>query len=192
MRCGFCHNPETWTNKGTEIELQPLVDKILRYRPYLKSGGVTLSGGEPFLQAEFCTQLATALHSHGLHVIVETNGLIVDKQLIDACDGVRLDIKNQDGKVDDRVYEFLNYCNQTGKQVTMTNVIVPALNDSQNKLEVLRQIKQKYNCITEMKLLAFRKLCTSKYERLGIPFPYDKYEEGTRTVLDKAYQYLNK
>ena len=57
MRCGFCHNPETWTEKGMEISLSDLVAKIMRYKSYIKNGGVTLSGGEPFLQADFANNL---------------------------------------------------------------------------------------------------------------------------------------
>ena len=94
MRCGFCHNPETWTEKGNEIELTELVRKIKRYKNYIQNGGVTLSGGEPFLQAEFCTALVNALHVEGISSIVETNGLIADEDLINACDGIRLDLKN--------------------------------------------------------------------------------------------------
>lgn len=190
MRCGFCHNPETWTEKGNEIELSDLVRKIKRYKNYIKNGGVTLSGGEPFLQAEFCAALVNALHVEGISSIIETNGLIVDKALIEACDGIRLDVKNQDGKVDKRVYAFLDKCEELGKEVTLTNVLVPALNDSPLKLNIIKDIKSRYSCIKELKLLAFRKLCTSKYERLGIPFPYEKYEEGRKKDLDKAYAFL--
>lgn len=190
MRCGFCHNPETWTEKGNEIELTELVRKIKRYKNYIQNGGVTLSGGEPFLQAEFCTALVNALHVEGISSIVETNGLIADEDLINACDGIRLDLKNQDGRVDRRVLAFLDKCEKLGKEVTLTNVLVPSLNDTPEKLNIVKNIKNKYSCIKELKLLAFRKLCTSKYERLKIPFPYAKYDEGTKKDLDKAYAFL--
>lgn len=190
MRCGFCHNPETWTEKGNEIELTELVRKIKRYKNYIQNGGVTLSGGEPFLQAEFCTALVNALHVEGISSIVETNGLIADEDLINACDGIRLDLKNQDGRVDSRVLAFLDKCEELGKEVTLTNVLVPSLNDTPEKLNIVKNIKNKYSCIKELKLLAFRKLCTSKYERLKIPFPYEKYDEGTKKDLDKAYAFL--
>lgn len=191
MRCGFCHNPETWTEKGNEIELTELIAKIKRYKNYIRNGGVTLSGGEPFLQASFCRALTNALHVEGIQVIIETNGLILDKELIDACDGIRLDIKNQESAVDQRVINFLDYCQEKNKQVTLTNVLVPGLNDNEQKLQILKDLLKKYSCISEFKLLAFRKLCTSKYERLGIPFPYDIYEEGTKKDLDKAYNFIN-
>ena len=187
MRCGFCHNPETWTEKGNEIELDDLVAKIKRYKSYIKNGGVTLSGGEPFLQADFCKELIKALHGESISVIIETNGLICDKELIALCDGIRLDIKNQERQVDKRVFDFLNTCQELDKFVTMTNVLVPNLNDTNEKLQELKSIKERYSCIKEFKFLAFRKLCESKYARLNMPFPYEKYEEGTKADLQRAY-----
>ena len=79
MRCGFCHNPETWTEKGNEITLSELVARIKRYKSYIKNGGVTLSGGEPFLQADFCKELIKALHQESISVIIETNGLKIGR-----------------------------------------------------------------------------------------------------------------
>lgn len=191
MRCGFCHNPETWTEKGREVTLEEVVNKIKRYKSYIKNGGVTLSGGEPFLQAEFCKELIKALHFENISVIIETNGLICDKDLIELCDGVRLDIKNQDRDVDSRVYKFLDTAQSLDKWVTMTNVLVPTLNDTPERLATLKEIKNTYPCIKELKFLAFRKLCESKYERLNLPFPYQKYEEGSKADLNKAYDFMN-
>ncbi|MDE6372375.1 MAG: 4Fe-4S cluster-binding domain-containing protein [Clostridia bacterium] len=190
MRCGFCHNPETWTENGIEVTLSDLVARIKRYKSYIKNGGVTLSGGEPFLQADFCKELIKALHEEGISVIIETNGLICDAELIAACDGVRLDIKNQEKEINSKVFEFLDVCQEKDKFVTMTNVLVPTLNDTQEKLQELKQVKEKYTCIKEVKFLAFRKLCESKYSRLNKPFPYEKYEEGTKADLQRAYSIL--
>ena len=47
LRCVYCHNPETWQMKGEEVESAELVKKILRFKPFIKDGGVTFSGGEP-------------------------------------------------------------------------------------------------------------------------------------------------
>ena len=190
MRCGFCHNPETWTEKGIEVTLSNLVARIKRYKSYIKNGGVTLSGGEPFLQADFCKELIKALHEEGISVIIETNGLICDAELIEAFDCVRLDIKNQEREINSKVFEFLDVCQEKDKFVTMTNVLVPTLNDTQEKLQELKQVKEKYTCIKEVKFLAFRKLCESKYSRLNKPFTYEKYEEGTKADLQKAYAIL--
>ena len=54
LRCKYCHNPETWTNKENNYTQEELLKKILRNKSYFKNnGGVTFSGGEPLLQYDF-------------------------------------------------------------------------------------------------------------------------------------------
>ena len=55
LRCGCCHNPDTWDpTGGTAYTPEEIVQKASRYRTYFgKDGGITVSGGEPLLQAEF-------------------------------------------------------------------------------------------------------------------------------------------
>ena len=55
LRCVYCHNPDTWrTEGGTPANVDELVCKALRFQPYWKNGGgVTVTGGEPLMQAEF-------------------------------------------------------------------------------------------------------------------------------------------
>ena len=52
LRCQYCHNPDTWSDKGEDnLELTPeeLVNRIVRFRSYFErsGGGVTFSGGDP-------------------------------------------------------------------------------------------------------------------------------------------------
>ena len=83
LRCMYCHNPDTWlvqdssTGKyfGTEYTAEELVEKILRYKTYFANGGgVTVSGGEPLVQAEFVTELFALLHKEGIHTCLDTSG----------------------------------------------------------------------------------------------------------------------
>ena len=55
LRCGCCHNPDTWdVNGGTEYEADEIVRRAARYRSYFgREGGITLSGGEPMAQFDF-------------------------------------------------------------------------------------------------------------------------------------------
>ncbi len=60
LRCKYCHNPDTWCMvDGEEIEVEELMDKILRCKVYMdkSGGGVTISGGEPTLQLEFIDEI---------------------------------------------------------------------------------------------------------------------------------------
>ena len=68
LRCKCCHNPDTWDfNGGTDYSSEQLIEKALRFKEYFgKDGGVTVSGGEPLLQAEFVSELFTKLHEKAI------------------------------------------------------------------------------------------------------------------------------
>ena len=54
LKCQYCHNPDTIdTQGGQEYAIDDLVEKVLKMKPYFgEKGGVTVSGGEPLLQAQ--------------------------------------------------------------------------------------------------------------------------------------------
>lgn len=65
-RCPGCHNPHTHDPAGgTTHSIEELVERM-RSNPL--TDGLTLSGGEPFEQAEDCLLLARAAHENGLNV----------------------------------------------------------------------------------------------------------------------------
>ena len=59
LRCIYCHNPDTWDkSKGMAMSAQEVLERVTRYRAYFgNNGGITVSGGEPLLQAEFVTEI---------------------------------------------------------------------------------------------------------------------------------------
>ena len=68
LRCEGCHNPATWDRGGgTEVPVAELVGEMLG-NPL--TDGLTLSGGEPFLQARECAELAAAARASGFNVWV--------------------------------------------------------------------------------------------------------------------------
>ena len=64
--CPGCHNPDTWEPDGGEERSVEDLAALLEVNPLLK--GLTLSGGEPFLQAGACAALARAARRRGLDV----------------------------------------------------------------------------------------------------------------------------
>lgn len=100
LRCKYCQNRDTWDiNSGTETDISELVSTILRYESYIKpNGGVTISGGEPLLQASGLISLFTELKKYNIHTAIDTSGMfkLTDtmKALIDLTDLFLLDIKH--------------------------------------------------------------------------------------------------
>lgn len=79
--CPFCHNTDTWDPmKGQEVLLDDLVAKW-RKNPLID--GITLSGGDPLLQAEASLYLLRKAHETGLNVTVysgETYEVLLNKE----------------------------------------------------------------------------------------------------------------
>lgn len=109
MRCLFCHNPDTWDLKAeVKYEWTPeqLLEETLRYRTYIKSGGVTCTGGEPLMQAPFVEAYFRLCHSEGIHTALDTSGVIFNdavRSLLEVTDLVLLDIKTVDDELHRRL-----------------------------------------------------------------------------------------
>lgn len=196
LRCGFCHNPETLYDCGKPFDEDDILNAINRYKNYYKNGGgVTLSGGEPFLQANFCISLCKKLNGLGVNVIAETNGLIINENLMRLLSGIRLDVKNQNGEngitLINRYSAFLNECKRINLPVTLTNVLVPTINDGDYNAKAIKTLLNAYPEYGSIKLLPFHKHCVEKYRKLNIPFVFEEFEPATQNDLKKFYEKLN-
>ena len=68
LSCEGCHNPEAWSKVGgNEMPTDEIIAQMLG-NPL--TDGLTLSGGEPFLQVEECIKLSSAARENGLNVWV--------------------------------------------------------------------------------------------------------------------------
>ena len=191
MRCPFCHNPETFFNEmSKQISSNELVLELLKYENYIKSGGVTLSGGEPFLQSDFCSDVIDGLHSNNIHVAIQTNGTIIDENLISKADLLIVDIKNYTKEIPKEIYDFLKICNHYKKNVYLTNVLIEGVNDDTDSIKLLRKIYDEFN-IKTFKFLPFKKLCEDKYNNLNMVFPYKNIEETSDVCFKKAIETFN-
>ena len=80
LRCIFCHNRDAWDPKGgREATVDELVEDINKYKYFLQrsGGGVTATGGEPVLQAEFTRELFTKVKEMGLNTAMDTSGFYI-------------------------------------------------------------------------------------------------------------------
>ena len=180
LRCCYCHNPDTWDlADGRAMSVAEVMDGVLRCRSYIKNGGVTLSGGEPLMQPEFCSALLDACRAEKLHTALDTAGSVaLDKSadLIDRADMLLLDIKSLDdalcrrmtGSGNRNTLATLRYCEETGKPVWIRHVVVPGWSADMDRLRELSQFLEPFSCIRRVELLPYHKLGEYKYEQLGI------------------------
>ncbi len=197
LRCGCCHNPETWEcDGGQEYTAAEIAEKAERYKEYFgKEGGITLSGGEPLLQAEFAVAAFEICHKKGINTCLDTSGSILNdrvKSLLEQTDRVLLDIKyDSDEKYKKYVgcgiempIKFLEYLNEKKIPVTLRQVIIPSFNDNVGNINFLKELIKKYPVIEKTELLPFKKLCSSKYEKLGLDFRFKDIATPTKEIME--------
>lgn len=204
LRCVCCHNPETWDkNGGKQYTAKEVVERAERYKEYFgKEGGITVSGGEPLLQAEFVTEIFKQAREKGINTCLDTSGCIINEsteELLNYTDYCLLDIKYTSdreyrqyvGCGMDRPLEFLNLLNNKKIPTRIRQVIIEGLNDSTDNIGKLAEIIKKHPCIEKTELLAFRKLCTSKYQKLSIHFPLADTPETPQFKIKLLEEKLN-
>ncbi len=206
LRCKFCHNPDTWrceAGMGTPYTVEELVSDILKYKNFIKNGGVTLSGGEPLMQAEFVTAVLRRCAAYGLHTAIDTGGAISlerARPAIDAAQLILLDIKHIDdakcraltGQGNEHALRLLDYCQQIGKEVWIRHVIVPGFTDDKQDLERLAGWIARYSVVKRVEILPFHKLGEYKWEQLGLSYELKNTPEPTLESIRQIRELFSK
>lgn len=180
LRCLFCHNPDTWeVGGGQVITAEKLVKSILTYKNFIAKGGVTLSGGEPLLQSDFCEAVLLLCHNEGLHTALDTSGCIPLKtsaKAISAADMLLLDIKEIDskdceiltGQSNENALATLDFCEKIGKPVWIRHVLLPRYTLSDEKLSRLGEYVSRFSCVEKVELLPYHTMGLFKWESMGL------------------------
>ena len=186
LRCIYCHNPDTWECREEQLtDSIELAERLFRFYSFIKKGGVTFSGGEPLLQAEFVTEVAKILKQKGLHVAIDTCGTPrspAAEELLGVADMFLLDIKmtteenykRHTGGSLAATMAFLDRLEERQKDTWIRHVVVPGINDTEEDILRLAELIKGYTCIKKVELLPYKNLCIEKYRALGIPFALEE------------------
>lgn len=190
LRCGCCHNPDTWDlDGGEEYSAMRLIEKIERFKEYFgDEGGITVSGGEPLLQAEFVRELFELCHEKGINTCLDTSGCVINdgaKELLLTTDRVLLDVKYTNpehycgyvGCELESVLKFLDLLDQMSIPTVLRQVIIPTLNDNEENIMQLKKIAVAHTNVEKIELLPFRKICSQKYDNMGMEFKFGHLPE---------------
>ena len=161
--------------KGEYYDAGTLAKKLLSYKPFLKDGGITFSGGEPLMQAEFVCEVLTKLC--GIHRAIETSGYAdaaTFKKVISHCELVMMDIKlaNRDrhfeytGVYNDKILENFKVLKSSGVPYIIRVPLIPSVTDTEENLTAISDIVGD----SPVELLRFNKAAGAKYPMLGKKF----------------------
>lgn len=197
LRCQFCHNPDTWdAEKGKEYTPEQLAEEIIKYKSYMdfSGGGVTFTGGEPLLQAEFVLEVCKIIKEKGINVAIDTSGFVWNskvKEVLEYADIVLLDIKNFDPhtyKVITGVslaptLQFLDYLREKNVNTWVRYVLVPGLSDNLDKVEELSAYLDNYPNVSKIELLGFHKMGEYKWKELGLEYKLTNTKEPSADLI---------
>lgn len=184
LRCQYCHNPDTWHLKdGHRVELKTAIRRLGDFAPMLRAmgGGLTISGGEPLVQAGFTRDLFAAAKRMGLHTALDTSGFLgarADDAYLANVDLVLLDIKSGDpatylavtGKELAPTLRFAERLNALGKPVWVRYVLVPGLTDAPDNIGKVAALVGPMRNVERVEVLPFHQMGEFKWKALGLDY----------------------
>ena len=208
LRCVYCHNPDTWANEKPAMEFFPeeVLKRALRYRDYWgEKGGITLSGGEPLLQAEFAAELFELAHAEGVTTCLDTSGGSFKRgdaaieRLIAATDTVLLDIKAFDPKLhrevtgadNSQILDFARYLSEKGVSIWIRRVIVPGLTDGEDDLKKTGEFISSFKNVERVEVLPYHDFGVEKWRNLGLRYPLEGVLPADDAAVKRAKEFLS-
>jgi len=211
LRCPWCSNPELrkkvepalWKKNGKTEQIgewrsiDELLDEVLKDEIFYRTsgGGVTLSGGEVLMQAEFASALLKELKKLGIHTAIETTGCFpvgrlkkltpyVDQVLIDLKIMDRSEAKKVIGLDPETVRENFDYLlGQNQIQVIPRIPLIPEYTtNKKNSQQLIRFLTERE--ITEVHLLPFHQYGSNKYDYLGWEYSMKDVKTLNQTEID--------
>ena len=141
-------------------------------------GGVTVSGGEPLVQAEFVLSLLRQCNEEGIHTALDTCGHVAwsaFEKLLPYVDLVLYDLKQMDAQVHERFTGVSNHrilanlqeVSGYGVPIEIRMPIIPTVNADQRDILAAAELLASLDNISAVRLLAYHSMAGSKYTRLG-------------------------
>ena len=200
LRCKYCHNPDTWKPKGgKQVTVSDTIRDIRKYQSYLKfsGGGVTVTGGEPFVQPDFLMELLAACKHYGIHTALDTSGhtnIQAAEKVLDYTDLVLLDIKSINPETYkeltkvplDKTLDFLKLSERLNVPVWIRFVLVPGHTDNLEDIQKMADFLKPFANIAKVEVLPFHKLGEYKWENLDMPYELADIQPPSKELLDKV------
>lgn len=206
LHCGLCYIPcyhsdcQTYhrclhvcpqgrlSKCGKHFTASELIERIKPYQDILKtSGGVTISGGEPFYQSEFLLELVKALKP--FHVAIETSAFAKPKlfrNIASLVDLMIIDIKHMESEkhqkwtgVDNAIIlENIRWMKHENKPFIVRIPVIPNVNDSKDHFEKIACFLSDSRADIQVELLPYNRLAGVKYKTVGLCYNPEFNEEN--------------
>ena len=202
LRCRYCHNPDTWDfSGGTETTAEELMREYDSYKEFLRSGGITATGGEPLAQPGFLAELFAFAKSKGVHTCLDTSAGVYDPahpektdEVLKNTDLVMLDIKHIDNELhkeltgtgNRNILAFAEHIRDMGIPVWIRHVVVPGITDKYEELFALGEYLSTLSNLKALDVLPYHDMARQKYADLGLEYPLGDTPPLTKEEAIKA------
>lgn len=183
--CGNCITPlcSALSHYGNLKDTDEIIEDVMRDKPFYDNsgGGITLSGGEPFAQPDFCIELLKKSKENGLHTCIETAGFasrdVIEKSL-EYVDIFLFDFKETNprnhkkfiGQDNEIILKNLRFISNSGGKIILRCPIIPDFNDREEHFRGIAEIANKLDGITEIQIEPYHNLGSGKYSALGMDY----------------------
>jgi pyruvate-formate lyase/pyruvate-formate lyase-activating enzyme len=206
LKCLWCQNPETQSFeddvKDEHFSVENILDIVSRDKKYYfsTSGGVTLSGGEPFMQdTQTLLSLLSKLKEQNIKICVETSLFAPWKnieELIPYIDNFFVDLKvvGEDkhkeltGQSQELIHENLGKLISAGANIMLRMVMVPGLNDDEKHIKAAADYIKSLG-FKKIELLRYHNMYEDKAKRMGLEIPMlDISMEQSQKSLERGIE----
>ena len=204
--CGTCVEycyAEATVMQGKIASVDEVVDEVKKDIPFYENsgGGVTLSGGEPTMQPEFCIAILDACKKAKMHTAIDTSGFFkteILKEIMKYVDLVLYDIKHTDpqkhkewtGVSNELILYNLRQINSSEIPIEIRIPTIPDINDSEENLSEVAKLVNSLNSIERVRLLPYHRLGEGKYSRLEMEYKLKGLESPNKARMEELVQIL--
>ncbi|AFQ44970.1 glycyl-radical enzyme activator family protein [Desulfosporosinus meridiei DSM 13257] len=177
--CSVCHTGAREL-AGKAMSLQDVMTEIEKDLIFYdeSGGGVTFSGGEALMQADFLMEILKECRKQDIHTAVETAGFVKNETMKDISPYVDLflyDLKLMDsskhqnftGVPNELILNNLRWLSENHPQVIVRVAIIPGINDDEDNLQQIGKLVSGLKGVKEIHCLPYHKAGVDKYQRLG-------------------------
>ncbi len=187
---------------GKIVSSDALVAKMESYRDFFRmaKGGITVSGGEPMLQADFVCEFIQKLRQAmpEVNAALQTSGYAdfdTYQRMIDSFDYIMQDLKLGDdaahrfytGVSNHKILKNIEYLKQSGKPFLFRIPLIPGITDTHENLTQLSKIAGDY----PVELLGYNTLAGAKYEMLDMQYPLAQEQRSSMGSITGFASYFS-
>ncbi|MGQ9611156.1 MAG: glycyl-radical enzyme activating protein [bacterium] len=204
--CGTCVEhcyAEATVMQGKIASVEEVIEEVKKDMPFYKNsgGGITLSGGEPTMQPEFCIAVLQESKKAGMHTALDTSGYVkfdILKEILKYVDLVLYDLKVIDpqkhkeytGVTNEIIISNLKEIDKMNIPVEIRIPTIPGYNDFEDNLLATCELINGLQNVERIKMLPYHRLGEGKYTRLDMEYKLKGLETPSKARMEQIISFM--